>query len=33
MRVENLEVCDFYERGAIAGGWDKRTQERPIQLF
>ena len=33
MRVENLEARDFYEREAIAGGWDKRTLERQIQSF
>ncbi len=30
MRVENLEARDFYEREAVAGGWDKRTLERQI---
>jgi len=30
MRVENREARDFYEREAIAGGWDKRTLERQI---
>jgi len=33
MRVENLAARDFYEREAIAGGWDKRTLERQIQSF
>jgi len=33
MRVENLDARDFYEREAIAGGWDKRTLERQIQSF
>jgi predicted nuclease of restriction endonuclease-like (RecB) superfamily len=33
MRVENLEARDFYEREAVAGGWDKRTLERQIQPF
>jgi predicted nuclease of restriction endonuclease-like (RecB) superfamily len=33
MRVEDLEARDFYEREAIAGGWDKRTLERQIQSF
>ena len=33
MRVENLGARDFYEREAIAGGWDKRTLERQIQSF
>ena len=33
MRVENAEARDFYEREAIAGGWDKRTLERQIQSF
>ncbi len=31
LRVENVEVRDFYEREAVAGGWDKRTLERQIQ--
>ena len=30
MRVENREARDFYEREAIAGGWDKRILERQI---
>jgi len=30
MRVENRKARDFYEREAIAGGWDKRTLERQI---
>lgn len=29
-RVENREARDFYEREAVAGGWDKRTLERQI---
>jgi predicted nuclease of restriction endonuclease-like (RecB) superfamily len=33
MRVENAEARDFYEREAIAGGWDKRTLERQIHSF
>lgn len=33
MRVESREARDFYEREAIAGGWDKRTLERQIQSF
>ena len=33
MRVENRESRDFYERKAVAGGWDKRTLERQIQSF
>ncbi len=33
MRVENRETRDFYEREAVAGGWDKRTLERQIQSF
>lgn len=33
MRVENLGARDFYEREAVAGGWDKRTLERQIQSF
>ena len=33
MRVENREARDFYEREAVAGGWDKRTLERQIQSF
>jgi len=32
-KVENREARDFYEREAIAGGWDKRTLERQIQSF
>lgn len=31
MRVENREARDFYEREAVAGGWDKRTLERQVQ--
>ena len=30
MRVDNVQARDFYEREAIAGGWDKRTLERQI---
>jgi predicted nuclease of restriction endonuclease-like (RecB) superfamily len=30
MRVNELEARDFYEREAVAGGWDKRTLERQI---
>lgn len=33
MRVEDWAARDFYEREAIAGGWDKRTLERQIQSF
>jgi predicted nuclease of restriction endonuclease-like (RecB) superfamily len=33
MRVDNVEARDFYEREAMAGGWDKRTLERQIQSF
>lgn len=33
MRVENIEARGFYEREAVAGGWDKRTLERQIQSF
>jgi predicted nuclease of restriction endonuclease-like (RecB) superfamily len=33
MRVESPKARDFYEREAIAGGWDKRTLERQIQSF
>lgn len=33
MRVEDREARDFYEREAVAGGWDKRTLERQIQSF
>ena len=33
MRVENVEARHFYEREAVAGGWDKRTLERQIQSF
>ncbi|MCC7202049.1 MAG: DUF1016 family protein [Nitrospirae bacterium] len=33
MRVENSEARDFYEREAVAGGWDKRTLERQIQSY
>lgn len=33
MRVENVEARYFYEREAVAGGWDKRTLERQIQSF
>ena len=30
MRVEDRKAREFYEREAIAGGWDKRTLERQI---
>ncbi len=33
MRVESHEARDFYEREAVAGGWDKRTLERQIQSY
>lgn len=33
MRVEKAEAREFYEREAIAGGWDKRTLERQIHSF
>jgi predicted nuclease of restriction endonuclease-like (RecB) superfamily len=33
MRVDSTEARHFYEREAIAGGWDKRTLERQIQSF
>jgi predicted nuclease of restriction endonuclease-like (RecB) superfamily len=33
MRVNSVEAREFYEREAIAGGWDKRTLERQIQSF
>jgi len=33
MRVDVAEARDFYEREAIAGGWDKRMLERQIQSF
>jgi predicted nuclease of restriction endonuclease-like (RecB) superfamily len=33
MRVENLDARDFYEREAVAGGWDKRTLERQIHSY
>lgn len=33
MRVDNAAARDFYEREAIAGGWDKRTLERQIHSF
>lgn len=33
MRVDSVEARDFYEREAVAGGWDKRTLERQIQSF
>ena len=33
MRVESQKARNFYEREAIAGGWDKRTLERQIQSF
>jgi len=31
MRVDNIQARDFYEREAVAGGWDKRTLERQIR--
>jgi hypothetical protein len=31
MWVENENARNFYEREAIAGGWDKRTLARQIQ--
>jgi predicted nuclease of restriction endonuclease-like (RecB) superfamily len=31
MRVDDAEARAFYEREAVAGGWDKRTLERQIQ--
>jgi len=33
MRVENVEARDFYEREAVAGGWDKRALERQIHSY
>jgi len=33
MRVENREARDFYEREAVAGGWDKRVLERQIHSY
>ncbi len=33
MRVSDRKARHFYEREAIAGGWDKRTLERQIQSF
>jgi hypothetical protein len=33
MRVEDIKAREFYEREAIAGGWDKRTLERQIQSY
>ncbi len=33
MRVENVEARNFYEREAVAGGWDKRTLERQIHSY
>jgi predicted nuclease of restriction endonuclease-like (RecB) superfamily len=33
MRVEDIKARDFYEREAIAGGWDKRTLERQIYSY
>ena len=33
MRVEKPEAREFYEREAIAGGWDKRMLERQIHSF
>lgn len=33
MRVENLDAREFYEREAVAGGWDKRTLERQMHSY
>lgn len=33
MRVDNTKARLFYEREAVAGGWDKRTLERQIHSF
>jgi predicted nuclease of restriction endonuclease-like (RecB) superfamily len=33
IQIESLEARAFYEREALAGGWDKRTLERQIQSF
>lgn len=33
MRVDSAEARFFYEREAVAGGWDKRTLERQIHSF
>ncbi len=33
MRAEKLDARDFYEREAVAGGWDKRTLERQIHSY
>ncbi len=33
MRVDSTEARFFYEREAVAGGWDKRTLERQIHSF
>jgi predicted nuclease of restriction endonuclease-like (RecB) superfamily len=33
VRVENREARDFYEREAVAGGWDKRVLERQIHSY
>jgi predicted nuclease of restriction endonuclease-like (RecB) superfamily len=33
MRVENREARVFYEREAVAGGWDKRVLERQIHSY
>lgn len=33
MRVDSTEARLFYEREAVAGGWDKRTLERQIHSF
>jgi hypothetical protein len=33
MRVENREARNFYEREAVAGGWDKRVLERQIHSY
>lgn len=32
-RVESREARDFYEREAVAGGWDKRVLERQIHSY
>jgi predicted nuclease of restriction endonuclease-like (RecB) superfamily len=33
MRVDSTEARLFYEREAVAGGWDKRTLERQIHSY
>ena len=30
MRVEDENACEFYEREAVEGGWNKRTLERQV---